>query len=168
MDDKPSPEQVRALWDAGELSQGELFAIVLHNIEPDTAESWRGAFSPGAWLDFIEYARSRVRGADKRHREPSDQIVDGILVVSGRALAESPSAIDALRYLISVSYEPTGETKRIHRCTECPMFFQSKEPFYMLCTHWGSPEGNTVKTFRLRPPEWCPLRTRPLLLAVVE
>ncbi len=56
------------------------------------------------------------------------------------------------------------ETKEIYGCMNCPMFFRD----YSICTHWGSPEGNRVNHFESKPPEWCPIRKKPLLLKIED
>ncbi len=56
------------------------------------------------------------------------------------------------------------ETKEISGCMSCPMFVRD----YSFCTHWGSPEGNQVGRFESKPPEWCPIRRKPLLLKIQD
>jgi hypothetical protein len=60
------------------------------------------------------------------------------------------------------------DTKEIESCQSCPMSTQLSryEGYASICTHWGSPEGNRVTTYA--PPDWCPLRKKPLLLQVIR
>lgn len=62
------------------------------------------------------------------------------------------------------------ETKEIDSCLICPMAFRDNygpmASGYVICTHWGSPQGNTIPG--RKPPEWCPIEKRPLLLKVVR
>lgn len=55
------------------------------------------------------------------------------------------------------------ETKEIASCPNCPMFNRQLD----ICTHWGSPFGNKIDPFEYAPPEWCPIRKKPLLLQVI-
>jgi hypothetical protein len=80
------------------------------------------------------------------------------------------------------------DTKEIDSCMSCPAeggheaacavgeparedaFFGRQEqavPSNDLCSHWGSPPGNRLTSVR-PPPEWCPVRKKPLLLRVVR
>jgi hypothetical protein len=80
------------------------------------------------------------------------------------------------------------DTKEIDSCMSCPLrvdmrqrvplasqpemdaFFGRQEqavPSNDLCSHWGSPPGNRLTSVR-PPPEWCPVRKKPLLLRVVR
>jgi len=60
--------------------------------------------------------------------------------------------------------ETETETKEIDSCLSCPMLFAER----YICTHWGSPEGIRLDSFVRKPPVWCPLRSKSLLLKVIE